>query len=278
MVPHAESRSPAVLSVCAKVGAVHSAAKNTIDANLICVPVRVELKIVEFRQKRQTVATHSIIPYLGAMIDLQHAIEDIFSSSGALSAHPDFEQRPQQGKMALAIADALVRSRHLIVEAPTGVGKTLAYLVPVLLFALREQRKAIISTHTKNLQEQLIHKDIPLVRSAIRADFKAVTMKGRKNYLCKTRLHNALGTTRPLFNDEGQEELRKIYEWSLNTEDGDVEALGFSPQAEVWDMVCSEQGICSSTMCGQGCFFQRVKEQARGAHLVVMNHALFFTL
>lgn len=236
------------------------------------------MKIVELREKRQAVATQATIPYLGTMNEHRHAIEDIFSATGALSVHPDYEHRPQQGKMAMAIADALEQRRHLIVEAPTGVGKTLAYLVPVILFALREHRKAIISTHTKNLQEQLIQKDIPLVRSAIPADFKAVTMKGRKNYLCKTRLHNALGSTRPLFDDQGQEELRKIYEWSSNTEDGDIEGLGFAPQPEVWEMVCSEQGICSAATCGQGCFFQRVKEQARAAHLVIMNHALFFTL
>ncbi len=191
---------------------------------------------------------------------------------------PDFEHRPQQETMAHAIAEALGTRSHLIVEAPTGVGKTLAYLIPAVLHARADGRKAIISTHTKNLQEQLYCKDVPLVRHLLGMDFKAVMLKGRRNYLCMTRLHNVLSSTASLFNAQGESELQRISAWSGKTADGDVENLGFTPRPEIWDLVCSEPGICSPKTCGSGCFFQRAREEARAADLVIMNHALFFML
>lgn len=212
------------------------------------------------------------------MSDLHTTVQFIFSATGRLSRVEDFEYRPQQEQMALAVAGALEGRSHLIVEAPTGVGKTLAYLVPSILFALREKRKAVITTHTKNLQDQLIHKDLKVVRAILDEDFSAVALKGRRNYLCTTRLRAALISTGSLFNEEETQELERIQAWSLITRDGDVESMDRTPLPEVWDMVCSEKEVCSTAICGSGCFFQRAKERARGAHLVIMNHALFFTL
>ncbi|RPH34748.1 DEAD/DEAH box helicase, partial [bacterium] len=191
---------------------------------------------------------------------------------------PDFEHRPQQETMAHAVAEALGTRNHLIVEAPTGVGKTLAYLIPAVLHARSDGRKAVISTHTKNLQEQLYCKDILLVRQLLGMDFKAVMLKGRRNYLCMTRLRNVLASTASMFNAEGEAELQRINTWSRKTTDGDVEGLGFIPRPEIWDMVCSEPGVCSPKSCGSRCFFQRSREEARAADLVIMNHALFFML
>jgi ATP-dependent DNA helicase DinG len=203
-------------------------------------------------------------------------IEQLFSKAREL--WPDFEHRPQQEIMAQAVADALDTRNHLIVEAPTGVGKTLAYLIPTVLHARRSGRKAVISTYTKNLQEQLYCKDILLVRQLLGVDFKAVVLKGRRNYLCMTRLRNVLASTASMFNMEGEAELQRINEWSRKTTDGDVENLGFTPRPEIWDLVCSEQGICSPKSCGSRCFFQHAREEARAADLVIMNHALFFML
>src|SRR4030088_906902 len=112
----------------------------------------------------------------------------IFSEDGLLSKAKNFEFRPQQQEMAVAVARALEEDRHLVVEAGTGVGKSLAYLVPSILFALEQHKKAIISTHTINLQEQLLHKDIPAARQAIQKPFEATLLKGRQNYLCPNRL------------------------------------------------------------------------------------------
>jgi ATP-dependent DNA helicase DinG len=203
-------------------------------------------------------------------------IEGLFEKARTL--WPDFEHRPQQEAMARAIAEALGHRKHLIIEAPTGVGKTLAYLIPAVLHARSEGRKAIISTHTKNLQEQLCGKDISLVRELLGTDFSAVMLKGRRNYLCKTRLRTMLASTTSMFNLEGESELQRIAAWARETPDGDVESLGFIPRPEVWDTLCSEPGICSPKSCGSGCFFQLAREEARAADLVVMNHALFFTL
>ena len=198
--------------------------------------------------------------------------------SRAREIWPDFEDRPQQEAMAHAVARALGTRSHLIVEAPTGVGKTLAYLIPAVLHARSAGRKAVISTHTKNLQEQLFCKDLLLVRQLLGIDFKAVMLKGRRNYLCMTRLRNVLASTASMFNEDGEAELHRINRWSEKTTDGDVESLGFVPRPEIWDMVSSEPGVCSPKSCGSRCFFQRAREEARAADLVIMNHALFFTL
>ncbi len=213
------------------------------------------------------------------MTPLVETVDNIFSESGALSHLREFEYRPQQRKMAVAVAEALEARRHLIVEAPTGVGKSLAYLIPAILYARNEKRKAIITTHTKNLQEQLFRKDITIARGILGAkEVHAVVLKGRRNYLCTTRLQRVLASTGSLFNEDEHNHLRRIEEWSHHTIDGDMENLGFTPQSNVWDMVCSEKGICSSTACGFACFFQQAKERVRSANVVIMNHALFFTL
>ena len=205
-------------------------------------------------------------------------IELIFSEEGKLSHLPNYEFRPQQREMAEAVTSALEGRSHLILEAPTGVGKSLAYLVPAILHAVKEKRKAIVSTHTKNLQEQLYRKDIEIARTLVGHDFYAVIFKGRKNYLCTTRLRNALRQQRQLFDTGEAGELLRIQEWSQVTRDGDVENLPFTPSQSVWQQVCSEIGTCSSMVCGPHCFFQKAKRQAREATVVIMNHALFFTL
>ncbi|HEX9007434.1 MAG TPA: helicase C-terminal domain-containing protein [Bacteroidota bacterium] len=191
---------------------------------------------------------------------------------------PGFEQRPQQVAMARAVAEALSQRSSLIVEAPTGIGKTLAYLIPAILEATRSDRKAVVSTHTKNLQDQLLLKDVPMVRELLGVPFSAMVLKGRRNYLCTTRLRTALTSATGLFTAPEREELERIKKWAIKTLDGDVEGLGFVPSANVWDMVASEPGLCNPRSCRGGCFYQRARERARTAQLVIMNHALFFLL
>ena len=115
-------------------------------------------------------------------------VRGFFSENGPLSKAKNFEFRPQQQEMAARVAKALEEEQHLIVEAGTGVGKSLAYLVPSVLFALERHKKAIVSTHTINLQEQLLHKDIPILKKVLPVEFEAALMKGRQNYLCPRRL------------------------------------------------------------------------------------------
>ncbi len=205
-------------------------------------------------------------------------IDRIFSPTGVFAGIDGFEYRPQQHTMARAIATTLEDRAHLMIEAPTGIGKTLAYLVPSLLFATRNHRRAIISTHTKNLQDQIFHKDLPIARKLLESDFCAEVLKGRRNYLCSTRLRTALSAPSSLFTDEASEQLSAIHRWAETDSVCDVDIAPFAPSPEVWDMVCSERGICAPSSCGTACPYQRVRERIRAADVVIMNHALFFSL
>src|SRR5436190_8519373 len=118
-------------------------------------------------------------------------VRTIFSENGLLSKAKNFEFRPQQQEMAVAVAQTLEEERHLVVEAGTGVGKSLAYLVPAILFALEQKKKAIVSTHTINLQEQLLYKDIPILQKVLPETFDAALVKGRQNYVCPRLLLRA---------------------------------------------------------------------------------------
>ena len=212
------------------------------------------------------------------MATLQKQIERIFAHDGLLAKREGFEHRPQQEEMALAIASTLEAQEHLLVEAPTGIGKSLAYLVPSLLFALENRKKALIATHTKNLQEQLWHNDLALVRSLIPLPVSAALLKGRRNYLCTTRLRNAVRQPRLVFEGDRTDDLARLVAWAEQTQDGDLDTVPFPLAPEVRTRLSSEPGVCNSATCGPDCFFQRAKRLARGADLVIVNHALFFTL
>src|SRR5205085_2323014 len=212
--------------------------------------------------------------------DFVERTESFFSSSGRLAKAKNFERRPQQQQMAAAVARALEEERHLVVEAGTGVGKSLAYLAPSVLFALEEKKKAIISTHTINLQEQLLYKDIPILEKILPVEFEAALMKGRQNYLCPRRLERARQQQNELFTGPEQNELERIADWAARTADGTLSDLAFEPDAKVWAQVCSEAHICTKKVCGQNdrCFYQRARRRLLAADLLVVNHTLLFML
>ncbi len=223
----------------------------------------------------------------GAGVDLVKQVEEIFSPKGILSRSPNFEFRPQQQQMAMAVARALESRGHLAVEAGTGVGKSLAYLVPAILYAVAHKKKAIISTHTINLQEQLTEKDLPMLERILPVKFTFTMLKGRANYLCTRRLQKARQQAANLFNSSEEVELERIFEWSKKTTDGSLSDFDVEPDSKVWALVCSERGLCSPKMCGfqsefaktnQVCFFQRARNRILSADLLVLNHTLFFTL
>ena len=203
-----------------------------------------------------------------------------FSETGLLSRASGFEFRPQQQQMAVAVADALESGAPLLVEAGTGVGKSLAYLIPSVRFALQNGRKAVVSTHTINLQEQLFHKDIPTVKKALGCEFQAALLKGRANYLCKTRLRRAIEQARDLFNQEEARQLHQLLEWSQHCGEGSLSDL---PQdlvihPKVWAQVCSENHVCTARNCGADCPYQAARRRVQEADVVVLNHTLFFGL
>lgn len=204
----------------------------------------------------------------------------VFSDSGLLSKSPDFEFRPEQQQMAGEVAEALEGDRSLVVEAGTGVGKSLAYLMPAVEFALRNSRKAIISTHTINLQEQLMGKDIPILQKLLNTEFEAALLKGRGNYLCPLRLRRAMEGKADLFTSSEREELMAIWKWAEATRDGTRSDLDFEPTHKVWLQVCSEAHVCTQKMCGPrgNCFYQEARKRADKAAVLVVNHSLFFSL
>lgn len=224
--------------------------------------------------------------------DLVSQVEEIFSPSGILSKSKNFEFRPQQQEMAVAVARALQNREHLAVEAGTGVGKSLAYLIPAILFAVSRNKKAVISTHTINLQEQLTEKDLPMLAGVLGAlnppvKFSFTMLKGRANYLCTRRLQKAMQQAGNLFTSSEAEELQRIYEWSKKTTDGSLSDFDIEPDPKVWAQVCSERGLCSPKICGHPsdfakdhgvCFFQRARNKILSADVLVLNHTLFFTL
>ena len=224
--------------------------------------------------------------------DLVARVGEIFSPTGILSRSPNFEFRPQQQEMAMAVARALQSREHLAVEAGTGVGKSLAYLIPAILFAVAQKKKAVISTHTINLQEQLAEKDLPLLMALLPAlaepvKFSFAMLKGRANYLCTRRLQKAMQQSNQWFTSSEAVELQRIYEWSKTTRDGSLSDFSVEPDPKVWGQVCSERGLCSPKMCGhqsdfardhEPCFFQRVRNRILSADVVILNHTLFFTL
>ncbi len=212
--------------------------------------------------------------------DFVERVRAIFAEDGLLAKARNFEYRPQQQEMATAIARALEEERHLVVEAGTGVGKSLAYLVPATLYAIEQKKKAIISTQTINLQEQLLHKDIPILNKILPIEFEAALMKGRGNYVCPRRLERALQQSSELFSTTEQAELVRLAEWARTTTEGSLSDLPIEPDPKVWTQVCSEAHICTAKTCGQNprCFFQQARKRLLAADVVVMNHTLLFML
>jgi ATP-dependent DNA helicase DinG len=229
----------------------------------------------------------AVVDPLAEANDLVAQVEAIFSPHGLLSRARNFEYRPQQQAMAVAVARALVRGESLLVEAGTGVGKSLAYLIPAILFAVRHRKRAIISTHTINLQEQLIQKDLPLLERILPVKFSYCMLKGRANYLCTRRLHKALEQAPALFTSPEQAELERIRQWAQQTDDGSLSDLDPQPDPKVWDQVCSERGLCAPRLCGPQsefaqqhgvCFYQRARQKILSSDVLVLNHTLLFTL
>ncbi len=208
------------------------------------------------------------------------AVREAFSRKGVLAKSRDFEYRPQQQELAVAVAEALIGATPLVAEAGTGVGKSLAYLLPAARFAIETGRKGIISTHTIHLQEQLVRKDIPIVRKVLDDELPAVLLKGRQNYLCPLRLRRAFEQAGDLFTGTENDELEAIARWAEGTRDGTLSDLDFQPQMKVWLQVCSEAHLCTARHCGPrgNCFFQEARKAAADARLIVVNHTLFFAL
>jgi ATP-dependent DNA helicase DinG len=206
-------------------------------------------------------------------------IGTLLGPGGAVAAGlPGYEDRPEQLRMAFAVAEAFNGGRLAVIEAGTGTGKSLAYLVPAILWALTNGERVVISTNTINLQEQLIRKDLPFLRRVTGLDFEAVLVKGRANYLCHRRAAGA-HLEPGLFEAELSAELQAIRQWGETSGDGSREDLAFVPREQVWEEVCCEADQCARVRCADyaRCFFHQARRQAAQANLLVVNHALLLS-
>ncbi len=213
---------------------------------------------------------------------METVLENILGPGGAIARRmgAKYEHRPQQLEMASAVQAAIHEGHHLLVEAGTGVGKSFAYLLPAIDFAVRQKKRIIISTHTISLQEQLVDKDIPLLQSVYPDEFAAVLVKGRSNYLCRRRLKMAGERVYSLFEFERQRDsLFQIGQWAGKTTDGSLSDLPVLPEYDVWDKVCAEQNNCLGKKCGyyDRCFWQAAKRRMQSGRILIVNHALFFS-
>lgn len=232
------------------------------------------------RTKRLTImpkieAPHA--PLAIAEIDLL----SFYDEEGALSKTiENYESRPTQKQMTAKILEAFENSKNLIVEAGTGTGKTMAYLLPAVYWSLKNGKQMIISTYTKTLQEQIIGKDIPLLREALRQidpalDFNFASLKGRRNYLSQKRLEIFLQKER--FDDHEALALVKILIWLKETRDGDLEALSLlNKEYFVLDEICCAEHVCphDNPSYANGCWLMKARKEAENANILIVNHAL----
>lgn len=222
-----------------------------------------------------------VAPHLeqkGELLSLEE-IGRVFGATGLLAGSlKGYEQRDEQLRMALAVSEAFNRDRVALVEAGTGTGKSLAYLVPSILWAVRNNERVVISTNTINLQEQLIRKDLPFLARHCGVEFKAALIKGRGNYTCLRKLENAEAEP-SLFPDDSSAELTAIIDWSKSSRDGCRSDLSFTPRQGVWEEICCEADQCGRSRCKHfnHCFFYRARRDASAARILVVNHALLLS-
>lgn len=206
-------------------------------------------------------------------------LDAVLAPGGALaSRYRAYEDRPGQRDMLDAIVERFNEGGISIIEAGTGTGKSLAYLLPAVRWAQENAERTVISTNTINLQEQLAEKDLPLVQELL-GDVRWALVKGRGNYVSIRRARLAAESQGTLFDEDRSDEIRGLLEWINTTDDGSLSDLGFRPSSDTWEEVRSDPDICLRARCPhfQACFYQTSRRKAASAELLVVNHHLLFT-
>jgi len=204
--------------------------------------------------------------------------EEILKNGGLISQNlSHYEQRSEQIQMAKAVEDVISRKKYLVVEAGTGVGKSLAYLIPFIYWTVQEKKRVVISTYTKTLQEQLIKKDLPFLKKALGIDFHFALALGGENYLCLRKMEGA--RLYELLDTPGEiRELEKIFSRLPDLKEGLKLELGFEPSSRVWEKICRESEVCLNKRCPfqKRCYYLRAKIKETHSQILVVNHHLFF--
>lgn len=193
----------------------------------------------------------------------------------------NFEFRKEQNEMAKHIQEGLNKEIKIIVEAGTGTGKTLAYLIPSIEWALKNEKKVVISTNTINLQEQLMNKDIPMIKKILNKKFNYILVKGRNNYLCNRKYYNLVSlnfSNLKIFSEEQKHQVKKTINWGKTTQTGDKSELEFEPSYDVWEYFQSESDTCyNGCPYREDCFFFKARDEKRNANILIANHHIFFS-
>ncbi len=215
-----------------------------------------------------------------APLDVDGLMDDLSPDGKFAEKFPGFEYRPEQVTMLDAVSEAFNNSGVLLVEAGTGTGKSLAYLLPAAQWAVQNNERVVISTNTINLQDQLAGKDIPMLRAVTGLDFKFTVLKGRSNYLCRRRLETLRRQDTHTLDEIRV--LAKVLAWLPSTTTGDVAELTLTPsEQKVWARLASDPEHCTPDRCGghrgDKCFFWIARERAEAAHLIIVNHALLLS-
>lgn len=253
--------SDADLSVASQAGSIGAGfyiINNSADRVYVVVPPHEE-------KKQLALDKNEILPF--------------FKPDSALAKGLEcFEERSEQSEMAVQVARAFNESKVALIEAGTGVGKSVAYLIPSILWAIKNGSKVVVSTNTINLQQQLIKKDLPLLSENLELDFKAVMIKGRGNYACKRKARVLVAEGEQLFEDASVKEMKSLIEWIDKTEEGSRTELNFIPKEASWEKVASEADLCLRAKCNYygDCFFYRARREAASAQIIVANHHLLF--
>jgi len=204
--------------------------------------------------------------------------EEILKNGGLISQNlSHYEQRSEQIQMAKAVEEVISRKKYLVVEAGTGVGKSLAYLIPFIYWTVQEKKRVVISTYTKTLQEQLIKKDLPFLKKALGIDFHFALALGGENYLCLRKMEGA--RLYELLDTPGEiRELEKIFSRLPDLKEGLKLELGFEPSSRVWEKICRESEVCLNKRCPfqKRCYYLRAKIKETHSQILVVNHHLFF--
>ncbi len=207
-------------------------------------------------------------------------VASVLSPGGPLAGALDrFEDRAEQRTMAAAVDRVMREGGRLLVEAGTGVGKSFAYLVPAVAAAAERGEKVVVATHTLALQDQLLHKDVPVLLRNLPAEFSVVLAKGRNNYVCLRRLRTAREEAAELLpHMEEREAVERIHRWAADTRDGTRQSLDFEPPRHVWSKVQAEAGNCLGRRCDfyDACHYQAGKRRLQNADLIIANHAFLF--
>ncbi|MBE9503559.1 MAG: DEAD/DEAH box helicase family protein [Proteobacteria bacterium] len=211
-------------------------------------------------------------------LDPEEVLSNIRPGSSMSTALESYEERKEQIEMTQEVVEAFNSQKIALIEAGTGIGKSIAYLVPSILWALKNGERVVVSTNTINLQEQLIFKDIPFLQKTLGNDFKAVLVKGRGNYACRRKAAVLMSEGAYLFENKDSEEEKALLNWLEKTKDGSRSDLNFIPKESNWEKIVSESDLCLRARCQfyNICFFYMARRGAASSDILIANHHLLF--